>query len=115
LNITRPDGLEVLQHIRASRNQLPILVLSNGNRPEDRVQALGMGADGRVMEPFAFSELSARVRALLRRGGRSPEGFLRLDDLEPNRVEHTVKRGGRGTDLRPKEFALPEYLMRNAE
>ncbi len=115
LNIAHPDGLEVLQHIRASRQQLPILVLSNRNRPEDRVQALDMGADDLMMKPFAFSELSARVRALLRRGGRSPEGFLRVDDLELNRVEHTVKRGGRAIDLTPKEFALLEYLMRNAE
>jgi DNA-binding response OmpR family regulator len=115
LNITHPDGLEVLQHIRASRHQLPILVLSNRNRAEDRVQALDMGADDLVMKPFAFSELSARVRALLRRGGRSPEGYLRVDDLELNRVEHTVKRGGRGIDLTPKEFALLEYLMRHAE
>ena len=114
LNIASADGLEVLRHIRAMRNQLPILVLSNKNRPEDRVQALDMGADDLVMKPFSFSELSARVRALLRRGGRSPEGYLRIDDLELNRVEHTVKRTGRLIELTPKEFLLLEYLMRNA-
>jgi DNA-binding response OmpR family regulator len=114
LNVARPDGLEVLKHIRAARSQLPILVLSNRNRPEDRVQALDMGADDLVMKPFSFSELSARVRALLRRGGRSPEGYLRIDDLELNRVEHSVKRAGQLIELTPKEFSLLEYLMRNA-
>lgn len=114
LNIERPDALEVLQHIRAARSQLPILVLSNKHRPEDRVQALDMGADDLVSKPFSFSELSARVRALLRRGGRSPEGYLRVDDLELNRVEHSVKRAGRLIELTPKEFALLEYLMRNS-
>lgn len=114
LNIARPDGLEVLKHIRAARSQLPILVLSNRNRPEDRVQALDMGADDLVMKPFSFSELSARVRALLRRGGRSPEGYFRIDDLELNRVEHSVKRTGQLIELTPKEFSLLEYLMRNA-
>jgi two-component system, OmpR family, copper resistance phosphate regulon response regulator CusR len=114
LNVTRPDGLEVLKHIRAARSQLPILVLSNRNRPEDRVQALDMGADDLVMKPFSFSELLARVRALLRRGGRSPEGYLRIEDLELNRVEHSVKRAGKLIELTPKEFSLLEYLMRNA-
>src|ERR1700678_3606838 len=114
LNVTRPDGLEVLKHIRAARSQLPILVLSNRNRPEDRVQALDMGADDLVMKPFSFSELLARVRALLRRGGRSPEGYLWIEDLELNRGEHSVKRAGKLIELTPKEFSLLEYSMRNA-
>jgi DNA-binding response OmpR family regulator len=114
LNVARPDGLEVLKHIREARNQLPILVLSNRNKPEDRVEALDMGADDLVMKPFSSNELSARVRALLRRGGRSPEGYLRIDDLELNRVEHSVKRAGRLIELTPKEFSLLEYLMRNS-
>lgn len=73
-----------------------------------------MGADDLVMKPFAFSELSMPVRARLRRGGRSLEGCLRVDDLGLNRAEQTVKRGGRGIDLTPKELALSQRLMRDA-
>ena len=83
-------------------------------RPEDRVSMLDSGADDLVLKPFAFSELSARVRALLRRGSRPGTRVLRIEDLELSRVEHIVKRGGRRIDLTPKEFALLEYLMRNA-
>jgi DNA-binding response OmpR family regulator len=114
LNLPHPDGLEVLQQVRARRQQLPILVLTARNRLEDRVRVLDLGADDFLLKPFAFSELSARVRALLRRGGRGPETVFRVDDLELNRVEHTFTRGGRTIDLTPKEFALLEYLMRNA-
>jgi len=67
-----------------------------------------------VVKPFAFSELSARVRAMLRRGGHAPETVLRVDDLELNRVERTVNRAGRRIELTPKEFGLLEYLMRHA-
>lgn len=114
LNLPERRSLEVLQHVRACRQDLPILVLSNQTRPEDRVQAFDLGADDLVLKPFAFSELSARLRALLRRGGRAPETVLRVDDLELNRVEHTVKRAGRSIVLTPKEFALLEHMMLHA-
>jgi len=114
LNLPRPDGLEVLQHVRLKRQQLPILILATRNQPQDRVQVLDLGADDLVLKPFAFSELSARVRALLRRGGRTPETVLHVEDLELNRVEHSVKRAGRSIELTPKEFSLLEYLMRSA-
>ena len=114
LNLARDEGTQVLQYVRAKRRQLPILVLSGRNRAEERVQILDMGADDLVLKPFAFSELSARVRALLRRGGRSAEAVLCIEDLELNRVEHSVKRAGRAIELTPKEFGLLEYLMRNA-
>jgi len=97
LNLPRVDGFEVLSQIRAKKSSLPILVLTA------RVQ----------VKPFSFSELSARVRALLRRSGRPSELVLRIGDLEMDRVERTVKRGGRRIELTPKEFALLEYLMRN--
>jgi len=114
LNLARDEGTQVLQYVRAKRRELPILVLSGRNRAEDRVQILDMGADDLVLKPFSFSELSARVRALLRRGGRAVDTVLCIEDLELNRVEHSVKRAGRAIELTPKEFGLLEYLMRNA-
>ena len=114
LNLPGPDGLEVLQHVRAKRQRLPILILASRNQPQERAQVLDLGADDLVLKPFAFSELSARVRALLRRGVRAPESVLCVEDLELNRVERTVKRAGRTIELTPKEFSLLEYLMRNA-
>jgi two-component system OmpR family response regulator len=111
LNLPERNGLEVLQHIRTSHQELPILILSNRTQPEDRVQAFDLGADDLVLKPFAFSELSARLRALVRRGGRPPETVLRVDALELNRAEHTVKRAGRSIVLTPKEFSLLEHLM----
>jgi DNA-binding response OmpR family regulator/outer membrane protein OmpA-like peptidoglycan-associated protein len=114
MNLAVSGGTQVLQSFRAKQQQLPILVLCARNRPEDRVEVLDMGADDLVLKPFAFSELSARVRALLRRGGRASSTVLCMDDLELNRVEHSVKRASRGVELTPKEFALLEYLMRNA-
>ncbi|HKV47530.1 MAG TPA: response regulator transcription factor [Candidatus Acidoferrales bacterium] len=114
LNLTAQEGMDILRHIRSRRESLPILVLSNRTKPEERAQALDLGADDLVVKPFAFSELSARVRAMLRRGGRAPETVLRVNDLELNRVERTVNRAGRRIELTPKEFGLLEYLMRNA-
>lgn len=114
LNFPQADGLEVLRRIRAHCQDLPILILANQARPEERAQVLDLGADDLVLKPFAFSELSARVRALLRRGGRAPDAVLRVDDLELNRVEHCVKRAQKKIELTPKEFALLEYLMRNS-
>src|SRR5271163_1695518 len=114
LNLARDDGTQVLQYARAKRRELPILVLSGRNRAEDRVQILDLGADDLVLKPFSFSELSARVRALLRRGGRAVDTVLCIEDLELNRVEHSVMRAGRAIELTPKEFGLLEYLMRNA-
>jgi len=113
LNLPKPGCLDLLRSIRAQRHQMPILVLTSKGQLPDRVQVLDLGADDLVLKPFAFSELSARVRALLRRGGRSGDTILRIEDLELNRVEHSVKRGNRRIELTPKEFSLLEYLMRN--
>src|SRR5271156_4643909 len=114
LNLVRVEATEVLQFVRTKRRHVPILVLCSRDRSEERVQILDMGADDLVLKPFSYSELSARVRALLRRGGRSAEAVLCIEDLELNRVEHSVKRAGRAIELTPKEFGLLEYLMRNA-
>lgn len=113
LNLSQTDSMEILRHFQSERPQLPILILTNRNRPEERVQALDLGADDLVLKPFSFAELSARVRAVLRRGGRAQQAMLRMDDLEVNRVEHSVRRASRTIELTPKEFGLLEYLMRN--
>ncbi len=114
LNLVRAQATEVVQFVRSKRRQMPNLVLYGRNRAEERVQLLDVGADDLVLKPFAFSELCARVRALLRRGGPSAEAVLSIEDLELNRVEHSVKRAGRSIELTPKEFGLLEYLMRHA-
>jgi two-component system, OmpR family, copper resistance phosphate regulon response regulator CusR len=114
LTLPREEGLAILQDVRACREQLPIVILTNRGALIDRVRELDMGADDFVLKPFHFSELSARVRALLRRGGRSPEITLRVADLELNRVEHSVRRADCEIELTPKEFSLLEFLMRNS-
>jgi len=114
LNLPEADGLEVLQGIRAKKPNLPVIVLTQRSRVEDRVKGLDVGADDYLTKPFAYSELSARVRALMRRGVRPLEATLRTGDLEINRVERTVRRADRRIELTPKEFALLEYLMLNS-
>ena len=114
LILPRMDGLAVLQHIRAKKAVLPILVLTARREVEDRVKALDLGADDSRVKPFSFAEFSARVRALLRRGRRPPVSVLRVDDLERDRMGRTVRRAGQRIDLPPKEFALLEYLMVNS-
>ena len=113
LTLPRVDGLEVLKHIRESKPALPVLILTGRNRVEDRVKGLDLGADDYLTKPFSFTELSARVRALLRRAALPAEVMLRVGDLELNRVERVVKRAGKAVELTPKEFSLLEYLMRN--
>ena len=113
LTLPRIDGLDVLKHIRQNKPALPVLILTGRNRVEDRVKGLDLGADDYLTKPFSFTELSARVRALLRRSALPAEVILCVADLELNRVERTVKRGGKSIELTPKEFSLLEYLMRN--
>lgn len=114
LNLPQPESIETLKCIRAAQEHVPIIVLAGRGNAEERVQVLDLGADDLVFKPFAFSELSARVRAMLRRGAHSPQTVLRVEDLELSRIEHSVKRAGRKIKLTPKEFALLEYLMRNS-
>ncbi|MGA8072501.1 MAG: response regulator [Candidatus Acidiferrales bacterium] len=111
LNLPGIDGMDVLRRLRARDAGLPILILTNKSRVEDRVRAFDEGADDFLLMPFAFSELSARVRALLRRGGRGAEPVLRADDLELDRLARIVRRGGRRIELTPKEYGLLEFLM----
>jgi DNA-binding response OmpR family regulator len=114
LVLPKIDGLEVLKHIRSRKPSPPVLILSGRARVEDRVKGLDLGADDYLTKPFSFSELSARVRALLRRSPNPLDIVLRVEDLELDRTERLVRRGGRRIDLTPREFALLEHLMRNA-
>src|SRR5258708_243107 len=114
LNLPKLDGVSVLRHLRLKRPSLPVLVLTQRSRVEDRVQCLDTGADDYLVKPFSFSELSARIRALLRRSRLPSESVLRVEDLKLDRVERRVSRGGRATELTSKEFVLLAYLMRNA-
>ncbi len=113
LVLPKLDGLQVLRQIRNRKKNLPVLVLTGRARIEDRVKGLDLGADDYMVKPFAFRELTARVRALLRRGDVPGVFKLQVDDLEMNLVERIVRRGERAIELTPKEFALLEYLMRN--
>jgi two-component system copper resistance phosphate regulon response regulator CusR len=114
LNLPRLDGVAVLRYLRTRKPSMPILVLTGRTRVEDRVQCLDLGADDYLGKPFSFSELSARIRALLRRCHMPAESVLTVEDLKLDRVERRVERAGRRIDLTGKEFALLEYLMRNA-
>jgi DNA-binding response OmpR family regulator len=113
LNLPKLNGVDLLRYIRPQRPDLPVLVLTARSRIEDRVSTLDTGADDYLVKPFSFSELSARVRALLRRGRASAESTLQVADLALDRVERRVERGGKRIELTSKEFALLEYLMRN--
>jgi two-component system, OmpR family, copper resistance phosphate regulon response regulator CusR len=114
LNLPKLDGVSVLRHLRLKRPSVPVLVLTQRSRVEDRVQCLDTGADDYLPKPFSFSELSARIRALLRRSHLPSESVLVVDDLKLDRVEHRAERAGRRIELTSKEFSLLEYLMRNA-
>jgi two-component system copper resistance phosphate regulon response regulator CusR len=114
LTLPRLDGISILRFLRTRRPSLPILVLTGRSRVEDRVQCLGLGADDYLGKPFSFSELSARIRALMRRSHLPAESVLTVDDLKLDRVERRVERAGRRIELTSKEFCLLEYLMRNA-
>jgi DNA-binding response OmpR family regulator len=114
LNLPRLDGMAILKQVRPTMPNFPILVLTARNRLEDRVAALDGGADDCLIKPFSFRELSARVRALLRRHGKGSGGIVQVGDLVLNRAELRVERAGRKIDLTAKEFALLEYLMMNA-
>lgn len=114
LNLPKIDGMALLSRIRPLSPKLAILVLTARNQLEDRVRALDAGADDCMVKPFSFQELIARCRALLRRNGQTSASVLQVGDLVLNREEFRVERSGRKIDLTAKEFALLEYLMRNA-
>jgi DNA-binding response OmpR family regulator len=106
------DGLHVLTTLREQGNETPVLVLTARDTIEDRVTGLNSGADDYLVKPFAFVEVVARVRALLRRGGATGATRLTVGDLEMDLVTRKVTRAGRKVDLTLREFELLEYLLR---
>jgi DNA-binding response OmpR family regulator len=113
LMLPQKPGLEVLRSVRWKRPHLPVLVLTAKGALEDKIAGLDAGADDYLIKPFAFAELSARIRALLRRGSQE-SATLRVADLEMDTAARKVRRGGQPIDLKLKEYALLEFLMRNA-
>jgi two-component system, OmpR family, copper resistance phosphate regulon response regulator CusR len=108
------SGLQVLRDIRARKAALPVLILTAADSVDARVTGLDGGADDYMGKPFALAELSARLRALVRRG-KPHETTLRVGDLEMDTVRRAVRRAGQPIDLKPKEYALLEFLMRNSD
>jgi two-component system copper resistance phosphate regulon response regulator CusR len=108
------DGWQVLAGMRRAGREMPVLFLTARDQVEDRVKGLEMGADDYLVKPFAFAELLARVRTLLRRGGRKVDAEqMVVADLELDLVRRRVTRGGQRIDLTAKEFALLELLLRH--
>ena len=106
------DGMEVLAALRQKNVSVPVLILTSRDTVRDRVRGLDTGADDYLVKPFAFSELLARVRAVLRRGRTEPSDKLRLADLEMDTAGRVVLRDGRELTLTAREFDLLEYLLR---
>jgi len=105
------DGLALCRRLRAKGRHMPVLLLTARDAVDDRVTGLDSGADDYLTKPFAFRELLARVRALLRREGRSRDPLLRAGDLTLDPATREVRRGGRTVELTSKEYAILEYLL----
>jgi len=115
LMLPKKDGLSVIDELRRRGRATPVLILSARRSVDDRVRGLQAGGDDYLTKPFAFAELLARVQALVRRATRSPEPTtLTVGDLTLDLLTRRVTRGPTPIELRPREFALLEYLMRNA-
>jgi two-component system copper resistance phosphate regulon response regulator CusR len=114
LMLPRRDGIDVLATLRKRGIQTPIFVLTAKDTVEDRVIGLDQGADDYLTKPFAFAELLARIRALLRRGRMDQILKLQHEDLEMDLVTHKVSRGGKSIDLTAKELEILEYLLRHS-
>ena len=111
------DGLTLIRTLRASDKRTPVLILSALGEVDDRVKGLKAGGDDYLVKPFAFSELQARLEALVRRsrtGADAPATVLQVADLEVDLLRREVRRGAQPIDLQPREFQLLEFLMRHA-
>ncbi|MEH3045933.1 response regulator transcription factor [Sphingomonas adhaesiva] len=111
------DGMAVLAALRASQIETPVIILSALGSPEDRVKGLTGGSDDYLVKPFAFAELLARIRLLIRRGTSAPavQTVLACGDLSMDLLARRVTRAGRTIELQPREFRLLEYMLRHAE
>jgi DNA-binding response OmpR family regulator len=113
LMIPKVDGIEVCKKIRDANTHIPILILTAKDAVESKVSVLDAGADDYVTKPFSFSELSARLRALIRRGNKADPVILSIDNLSINPATRTALRNGRTIKLTAKEYALLDYFMRH--
>ncbi|NOH01207.1 MAG: response regulator transcription factor [Chloroflexi bacterium] len=111
--LPKMNGLELLREVRSRRVKSPVLLLTARDGVDDRVRGLDVGADDYLVKPFAFPELLARIRALLRRPPLQTGGTLQMGDLEMDAAKREVRRGGRLIELSPREFALLELLLRH--
>ena len=119
LMLPQMDGLSLIRELRRNQRKTPVIVLSARREVEERVRCLQAGSDDYLVKPFAFSELLARIQALLRRASSTHPAAgdgtkLVVGDLELDYVKRTVIRGGQRIELQPREFSLLEYMMRNA-
>jgi len=111
--LPKVDGMTVLRRIRKAANSVPVLMLTAKDSIENTVEGLDAGCDDYLTKPFAFSELLARIRSLMRRGRETKPPILEVEDLRLSIHTHEVTRGGRKIDLTAKEYSLLEYFMRN--
>ena len=109
------SGLELIKEFRSHKGMAPALMLTAKSATEDKVAGLDSGADDYLTKPFAFAELLARVRSLLRRSSKEKSTMLSIADLELDTVTHKARRAGRTIELTAKEYALLEYFLRNKE
>lgn len=111
--LPKVNGLKAIKTLRASGIKVPIIALTARSSLEDRIDGLDAGADDYLCKPFAFAELLARIRAILRRDSSSVESILRFQDLEMNPLSHEVHRASQLITLTAKEYSLLEYFLRN--
>ncbi len=113
IQLPKMDGLQILQELRNQKIATPVLLLTVRATIEDKVLGLDSGADDYLTKPFAFQELVARIRALLRRQAETSPSILQVADLTLDPARRTVSRGDKKIDLSPREFSLLDYFMRN--
>ncbi len=115
LMLPKMNGIEICKILRKNKIDVPVLMLTARDAIEDKIEGFDSGTDDYLTKPFAFEELLARIRALLRRTGNIKNAVLKYSDLEMDLIKHTVKRRNKLIELTPKEYQLLEYFMNNPE